>query len=165
MHHHKESRVLPYTPTQIFDMVADIEKYPDFLPWCTNALIVERKDGEAIADLRIGYGPLHETYTSKVLLERPRKIEVVGIKGPFKFLDNVWEFSRDKGGCKVDFTIDFAFKSFLLQTMMGAVFHRAVHHMVASFEARAAELYRAAPKAKRSGTEGSSLRGAARRAP
>ena len=173
MHHHKESRVLPYTPTQVFDMVADIEKYPDFLPWCTSAKIVERKPGEEIADLQIGYGPLRETYTSKVMLERPRRIEVVGIKGPFKFLDNVWEFSAEKSsgarsprdvGCKVDFTIDFAFKSFFLQTMMGAVFHRAVHHMVASFEARAAALYRDAPKTKH-GAEGSSLRGAARRAP
>lgn len=146
-------------------MVADIEKYPDFLPWCTSATIVERTEGEAIADLQIGYGPLRETYTSRVNLDRSRRIEVVGIKGPFKFLDNVWEFSREKGGCKVDFTIDFAFKSFLLQTMMGAVFHRAVHHMVASFEARAAALYGAAakPKGTRATGAGSSLRGAARR--
>ncbi len=165
MHHHKESRVLRYTPTQVFDMVADIKKYPDFLPWCTSAKIIERKEREAIADLQIGYGPLRETYTSKVLLDRPYRIEVVGIKGPFKFLDNVWEFSRDKSGCKVDFAIDFAFKSFLLQTMMGAVFHRAVRHMVASFEARAAALYRESSRTKRGAAEGSPLRGPARRAP
>ncbi|MBM3506274.1 MAG: type II toxin-antitoxin system RatA family toxin [Alphaproteobacteria bacterium] len=153
MHHHKETRVLPYTVAQMFDMVADIEKYPEFLPWCTGVRIVERKDGELIAGLGIGYGPLTETYTSRVILERPRRIEVVGIKGPFRYLDNLWEFSRAKSrdveGVKIDFSIDFAFKSFLLQTMMGAVFHRAVHHMVRSFEARARDLFGEQPRRQR----------------
>ena len=119
MHHHKETRLLPYTPTQMFDLVADIDKYCDFLPWCTSAKVVERKDGELTADLVIGYGPLHETYTSRVILERPKRIEVVGVKGPFRYLDNVWEFAKAKDGCNVTFSIDFAFKSFLLQTKIG----------------------------------------------
>ena len=149
MHHHKETRLLPYTPTQMFDLVADIDKYCDFLPWCTSAKVVERKDGELTADLVIGYGPLHETYTSRVILERPKRIEVVGVKGPFRYLDNVWEFAKAKDGCNVTFSIDFAFKSFLLQTMMGAVFHRAVAHMVTAFEDRARTQYASAPKRSR----------------
>ncbi len=149
MHHHKETRVLPYTPQQMFDLVADIEKYPEFLPWCTSAKIVERAEGEVSADVMIGYGPLHETYTSRVTLDRAKRIEVVGIKGPFRYLNNTWEFSRAKGGCSVVFCIDFAFKSFLLQTMMGAVFHRAVAHMVTAFEDRACRHFAAVPKRRR----------------
>jgi coenzyme Q-binding protein COQ10 len=128
----------------MFGLVADIEKYPEFLPWCTGAHIVERKESELVADLVIGYGPLHETYTSRVVLERQRKIEVVGIRGPFRFLENSWAFSGGPKGCKVEFAIDFAFKSFVLKAMMGAVFHRAVHHMVESFEGRARDLFGAA---------------------
>ncbi len=152
MHRHAETRVLPYTPDQMFGLVSDIEKYCDFLPWVTGARITERKEGELTADLVIGYGPLHERFTSKVMLERPRRIDVVGVVGPFKHLENHWTFEpakKDgKAACAVSFSIDFAFKSFLLQAMMGALFSRSVDHMVEAFERRAAEVY-AKPVRKR----------------
>ena len=145
MHRHAETRVLPYTPEQMFDLVADIERYRDFLPWVTGAHITERRDDHLLADLVIGFGPLHERFTSKVVLDRPKRIEVVGVKGPFHHLRNQWTFepaTKDgKAACAVGFSIDFAFKSFLLQTMMGALFSRSVDHMVEAFEARAAEVY------------------------
>ena len=145
MHRHAETRVLPYTPEQMFDLVADIEKYCEFLPWVTGAQITERNDDALVADLVIGYGPLHERFTSRVSLDRPHRIEVVGIKGPFKHLENHWTFEPAKAdgkrACSVTFSIDFAFKSFLLQAMMGGLFGRSVDHMVGSFEKRAAETY------------------------
>ena len=116
-----------------------------FLPWVTGAHITERKADHLLADLVIGFGPMHERFTSKVMLDRPKCIDVVGIKGPFHHLDNHWTFApATKDGvtaCAVGFSIDFAFKSFLLQTMMGALFGRAVDHMVEVFESRAADVY------------------------
>ena len=79
MHRHAETRVLSYTQEQMFDLVADIEKYCEFLPWVTDARILERNEDHLLADLVIGYGPLHERFTSKVVLERARRIEAVGV--------------------------------------------------------------------------------------
>jgi coenzyme Q-binding protein COQ10 len=145
MHRHAETRVLPYTPEQMFDLVADIERYNEFLPWVTGAHITERKDGQLLADLVIGFGPMHERFTSKVVLDRPKRIEVVGVKGPFHHLNNQWTFEpamKDgTAACAVGFSIDFAFKSFVLQAMMGALFGRSVDHMVEAFEGRAADLH------------------------
>ncbi len=145
MHRHAETCVLAYTPEQMFDLVSDIEKYRDFLPWVTGARVIERKEGALTADLMIGYGPLQEQFTSQVMLERPKRIDVVGVKGPFRHLENHWTFepaTKDgKAACAVGFAIEFAFKSFLLQAMMGALFSRSVDHMVEAFERRAAEVY------------------------
>lgn len=158
MHRHAETRVLGYTPEQMFDLVSDIEKYSDFLPWVTGARITERKDRALTADLMIGYGPLQERFTSRVMLERPKRIDVVGVKGPFRHLENHWTFepaTKDgKAACAVGFAIDFAFKSFLLQAMMGALFSRSVDHMVEAFERRAAEVYAKPTKKRTQGAPG-----------
>lgn len=144
MHRHSETRILAYSPEQMFDLVADIDTYPVFLPWCADAHVQDRQaDGKMLtADLTIGFGPWKEKYTSRVALDRPRRIDVVGIRGPFRHLENRWDFTATKdGGCSVAFAIDFAFRSLLLQAMMSAVFHRAVGRMVESFENRARQAY------------------------
>ena len=142
---HAQTRVLPFTPEQMFDLVAAIERYPEFLPWCTGARILGRDGNVVTADLVIGYGPLHERYTSRVTLDRPRRIDVGYLHGPFRRLENRWEFLPHASGCTVNFRIDFAFRSRLLDAMMGAVFRRSFHRMVQSFEGRAGRVYGAAP--------------------
>ncbi|MEE8351440.1 MAG: type II toxin-antitoxin system RatA family toxin [Rhodospirillales bacterium] len=143
---HAEKRVLPYTPEQLFDMVADIEKYPDFLPWCVTTRIRER-DGEKgqetlISDMVIGFKMLREKFGSKVVCNRPDRIDVSYFDGPFKYLTNHWIFeAHGDGQCEIDFFVDFEFKSRIIQAAVGAVFNEAVRHMITAFEKRAALLY------------------------
>lgn len=144
---HREKRVLPYTPEQIFDLVADVERYPEFLPWCVGARIVRREEGLIVADLMIGFKMIRERYTSKVKLDRPGRIDVdYGHDGPFRHLENHWQFRpTEDGGCEVDFFLDFEFRSRMLQRLIGVVLQEAVRRMVAAFESRAKKIYGAAP--------------------
>lgn len=142
MPEHAERRVLQYTPEQMFDLVADISEYPRFLPWCTGARIRSREGDEVLADLDIGYKVFQETFTSRVTMDRPGRILVQQMRGPFRKLSNTWRFApQGERACEVEFAIDFAFQSRLLNRMVGGVFERAFQQMVASFEARAAEVY------------------------
>jgi coenzyme Q-binding protein COQ10 len=147
---HAERRVLPYTPAQMFDLVADIERYPEFLPWCTGVRVRERRDAMLVADLLIGFKLFRERFTSRVDLDRDNfKINVTYTDGPLKRLDNHWIFESDgKGGCVLDFFIDFEFQSRPLQAAMSVLFNEAVRRMVAAFERRADQLYGAAGAAK-----------------
>ena len=139
---HREKRVLPYTPEQIFDLVADVERYPEFLPWCLAARIRKRDDAWLVADLVIGFKMIRERFTSHVALdEAHRRIDVVYAEGPFKHLENHWRFEAHEEGCLIDFYVDFAFRSKLLQTLIESLFHEAVKRMVRAFEARAKDLY------------------------
>jgi coenzyme Q-binding protein COQ10 len=144
---HREKRVLPYTPEQIFDLVADVERYPEFLPWCVGARISRREEGLIVADLMIGFKMIRERYTSKVRLDRPQRIDVdYGNDGPFRHLENHWQFSpAEDGGCEVDFFLDFEFRSRMLQRLIGVVFQEAVRRMVAAFESRAKAIYGTSP--------------------
>ncbi|WP_439597663.1 type II toxin-antitoxin system RatA family toxin [Falsiroseomonas sp.] len=142
---HAEKRVLPYTDEQLFDMVADVRRYPEFLPWCVGARIVSRTENELIADLTIGFKMFRETFRSQVTLERPHHVHVRYLTGPFRYLNNHWRFRPVAQGTEVDFFVDFEFKSRLLQAVIGTVFNEAVRLMVRSFERRAANLYRRAP--------------------
>lgn len=90
---HAEQRLIAYTPEQLFDLVADVGKYPQFLPWCVKAIVKSRTETELVADLTIGFGPFRETFTSRVTLERPSCIRVSYEKGPFRYLNNVWTFT------------------------------------------------------------------------
>ena len=138
---HAEKRLLPFTPRQLYDLVADVEHYPQFLPWCVAAR-VNRRDGNVVwADLIIGFKMLRERYTSKVTLGDGR-IDVAYINGPFKYLNNHWIFElAESGGTTVEFYIDFEFRSKMLQSLMGTVFNEAVRLMVGAFEKRARQLY------------------------
>ncbi len=150
---HAENRYLPYTPGQMFELVADVERYPDFLPWCVGARI-RRRDGDVfLADLVIGFKMVRERYTSRVSLDRTvGRIDVTYTEGPFHHLDNHWVFlPAGDGGTHVDFFVDFEFRSRLLQRLIGGLFGEAVRLMVHSFERRARTLYgadgRALPRA------------------
>lgn len=140
---HAEKRVLPYTREQLFDLVADIARYPDFLPWCQGARIREQSDDRVVADLIIGFKMVRESFTSRVQLVRPDRIDVAYSEGPFRYLNNHWVFTAlpDGGGCEIDFYIDFEFRSRLLQKLIGPLFNEAVRRMVSAFELRAAEIY------------------------
>lgn len=139
---YSESRFLPFTPEQMFDLVADVPSYPKFLPWCLSTRVVGR-EGENVflSEMEIGFKMMRERYTSRVTLRRPREIEVESLEGIFKELHTVWRFEPAPGGTHVGFEIRFAFRSFLLQTMIGAVFNEAARMMVRSFEKRAQVLY------------------------
>jgi coenzyme Q-binding protein COQ10 len=138
---HAEQRVLPFTPEQLFALVADIERYPEFLPWCVGARIRERRPDLVVADLIIGFKMFRERFTSRVALDPPRQIDVTYAEGPFRYLNNHWSFTPVPGGCRIDFFVDFAFKSRLMQRVIEVLFGEAVRRMVGAFEARARDLY------------------------
>ncbi len=152
---HAEKRTLPYTPDQMFQLVADVGKYPQFLPWCAGARVRTRTETELVADLTIGFGPFRENFTSRVSLERPNKVIVIYENGPFRYLNNQWVFEPDPVGCRVSFFVDFEFRSRLLQAAIGVVFNEAVRRMVNAFLTRARVVYGApshAPGAVPAGT-------------
>ncbi len=139
---HAEQRRLPYTPEQLFDLVADVERYPEFLPWALACRVRSREGDTLYADLVIGFKMVRERFTSKVVLDRPRRVDVTYTQGPFKYLNNHWIFNpTEDGGTVIDFYIDFEFRSRLLQKLMGALFNEAVRLMVSAFERRARQLY------------------------
>jgi coenzyme Q-binding protein COQ10 len=138
---HAEHQVVRYTPEQLFDLVADVAAYPDFLPWCVGARVVSRTEHEVVADLTIGFGPFRESFTSRVALDRPRSVVVRYEHGPFRYLNNTWRFSPEPRGCRVDFFVDFEFRSRLLQSAIGVVFNEAVRRMVNAFLKRARDRY------------------------
>ncbi|MDX2102225.1 MAG: type II toxin-antitoxin system RatA family toxin [Alphaproteobacteria bacterium] len=142
---HAERRDLPYSPEQLFDLVADVERYPDFLPWCL-ASRIRRREGNAIhADLMIGFKMVRERFTSTVVLERPNRITVTYAEGPFKYLNNHWVFEPIDGGTRIDFWVDFEFRNRMLQKLIEVLFSEAVRRMVAAFEGRARQLYGVRP--------------------
>ena len=140
---HSEQRSLPHSSEQLFGLVADVEKYPEFLPWCVGARIRSQESGLLVADLMIGFNGLNEKFTTQVKLDRvAMKIDVIYQDGPFKYLNNRWLFmSKNAGACDLDFFIDFEFKSRFLQALMGPLFGEAVRRMVGAFESRALHLY------------------------
>ena len=143
---HAEQKPLPYSAEEMFDLVADIERYPEFLPWCVGTRIRSRDGDLVVADMVIGYKMFRERFTSRVQFSRPDHIDVSYSEGPFKYLNNHWQFlpnseGGEGGGCVVDFYVDFEFRSKVLQKMIGAVFDQAVRIMVHAFEKRAEAIY------------------------
>jgi coenzyme Q-binding protein COQ10 len=147
---HAERRAVPYGPKQMFDLVADVSRYPEFLPWCQAARVRKRDGNTEIADLAIGFGPFHETFTSRIVLspdnEAGPSIETIGTEGPFRLLTSHWTFHPDASGPNangtlIEFALEFDFRSRLLQHTVRVLFAEAVKRMVSAFEARAAQLY------------------------
>jgi coenzyme Q-binding protein COQ10 len=142
-------RSVPHTPDQMFALVADVERYPEFLPLCEALTVRSRKerDGKTllVADMSIGYKAIRETFTTQVLLKPDElAIDVKYIDGPFRYLDNRWRFGPEgEGGCQIRFYIDYEFKSRILGAMMGAMFDRAFRMFAEAFEKRAASIYSA----------------------
>jgi coenzyme Q-binding protein COQ10 len=142
MPRHSETRHLPYTPEQLFDLVADVEHYPEFLPWVVAVRVRSSSEKETIADLVVGFNAFKEHFSSRVVKERPERICVDYVEGPLKYLHNEWTFKRAAdGGTDVHFAVDFAFKSRLFETLAGTMFDRALRRMTDAFEQRAAALY------------------------
>lgn len=139
---HAEKRFLPYTPPELYQLVADVERYPEFLPWCLASRIKRREGHVFWADLVIGFKMVREKFTSRVALSPEQcRIDVTYTDGPFKYLNNHWVFEEAEGGTLIDFYVDFEFRSIVLQKIMGALFSEAVARMVAAFEKRAHALY------------------------
>jgi len=139
---HAERRVLPYLPEQLFDLVVDVEHYPAFLPWCLAARVKSRTETEIIADLVIGFKMIRERFTSRVVHDRATlTVVTTNVEGPFRHLRSDWAFHPNERGCEVVFTVDFEFRSRLLQRLIQSLFHEAVRRMVAAFEGRARTLY------------------------
>ncbi|WP_420142007.1 type II toxin-antitoxin system RatA family toxin [Sphingomonas sp.] len=157
MPRHNETRRLPYTPEQMFDLVADVGRYGEFLPWVTAVRVRENSDTVMVADLLVGFKALREKFTSRVTKERPGHIHVDYIEGPLSHLHNDWRFAPDgEGGTLVDFCVDFAFRSRIFEAIAGQVFDRALRRMINAFEERAAKLYGVASSAPPAGGNSSS---------
>jgi coenzyme Q-binding protein COQ10 len=138
---HAERKIIPYSPEQLFDLVADVGKYPQFLPWCVGSRVRRQTEEELVADLTIGFGPFRESFTSRVALFRPERVKVAYENGPFRYLNNQWDFKPNGRGTEVAFFVDFEFRSRLLQAAIGVVFHEAVRRMVNAFLKRARDVY------------------------
>ena len=140
---HFEQKVLPYTPEQMFDLVAGVDQYKKFVPWCIGSRI-KKWEGDDIfyADLVIGYKMFRERFSSKVYLERPDRIHIEYLEGPLKHLTNEWRFIEEPDGkCRIDFNVQFEFTNFVFQSIVNLFFSEVVKRMVTAFEARAIELY------------------------
>ena len=139
---HEEHRVINHSPLNLFKLVSDVKKYPEFLPWCLGARVKNNSKNNFDADLIIGFKIYKEIYSSQVILDHVNKKIIVNYKdGPFEHLDNYWIFKDNMKGCEVEFMVDFKFKSVFLQTLMETLFSEAVRRMVGAFEKRANELF------------------------
>ncbi len=134
--------MLPYGPAQMFDLVADVRRYPEFLPWVIALRVRDDSATATVADMIVGFKGLRESFTSRVEKERPNRIQVEYVDGPLKYLRNDWCFEPDgQGGCRVVFCVDFQFKNRLFERLAGQVFDAALRRMIGAFEARADTLY------------------------
>ncbi len=139
---YREKVVVPYSPQQMYDLVAEVQRYPEFLPWCIGARILKREGNVLNAELVIGWKVLRERFSSKVVLDAPRRVQFDYTNGPLKYLHGDWSFTpAAQGGTAVEFKVDFEFKSRALSLVMGGVFSELVHRMVGAYEARANQLY------------------------
>ena len=146
---HSETRNSKYSSEQMFDLVADVESYPAFIPWCTKVTTISRKrDADRQleileADMSVSFKVFTESFVSRVSLDPSSKeILVEYLSGPFKFLHNRWFFINSEDGCNINFYVSFEFKSKIMQHLIGVVFYEAMKRIVRSFEKRADELYR-----------------------
>ena len=140
---HIEKKTLPYTPEQMFDLVADVARYKEFAPWCVASRINKRESDDVFyADLVIGYKMIRERFSSKVHLDRPDHIYIEYMRGPLKHLKNHWRFIREPdGSCTIDFCVEFEFTNNMLQGLAQVFFNEVVKRMVGAFEKRAVALY------------------------
>ncbi|HEU5047938.1 MAG TPA: type II toxin-antitoxin system RatA family toxin [Rickettsiales bacterium] len=147
MHEFNETQHSPYSTQQLFDLVIDIERYPDFLPWCRASRILERNENKVLAELVISFKHITESYTSEVKFQRPATaqdsgfIDVIMVRGPFEKLENHWKFIPSPEGSTIDLNLSFKFRSRILDSIIGLLFGKASAKMVNAFNKRADELY------------------------
>jgi coenzyme Q-binding protein COQ10 len=138
---HAERRIVAYSPEQMYDLVADVERYPEFLPWCLRVRPSHSSKNVVEAEVEVGFKALREKFTSRNTLVPKTRIEVEYLNGPFRHLNNHWVFHPHAKGCEIEFYIDFEMKSNLLKLVIGPVFNEAVKIMVRAFEKRAKKVY------------------------
>jgi coenzyme Q-binding protein COQ10 len=136
-----DKRDVPYSAGQMWDLVADVDQYPKFLPWLVKARIRESSPTHQLCDMGVGFGPFRENFTSRNTLQRPDFIKVRYVSGPFRYLENDWSFVPLESGCRIEFRIDFEFRSRLLQAAIGVVFTEATRRMINAFLQRARVVY------------------------
>jgi len=142
MPRHSETKHLPYSPAQLFELVADVARYDEFLPWVVAVRVRSSSPKETVADLVVGFNAFKERFTSRVMKEQPDRICVDYVDGPLKYLHNEWKFEpAGDGGTNLHFSVDFAFKSRIFEVLAGQMFDRALRRMTRAFEERAAALY------------------------
>lgn len=142
MPRHRETRLLNWSAEEMFDLVADIGRYPEFLPW-VQAMRLRPLDGNVqVADMVVGFRMIRERFTSRVVYDRPGHIHVDYLDGPMKHLFNDWHFrANEGGGCAIDFAVDFEFRNRAFEKLAGLVFNQAFERMVAAFVTRAGAIY------------------------
>ncbi|MBN9143903.1 coenzyme Q-binding protein COQ10 [Novosphingobium sp. SG751A] len=140
-----ETRRLPYSAKQMFDLVADVGRYGEFLPWVVATRVKSNDGREMVADMLVGFKMLREKFTSRVVFDAPRELTVHYLDGPMRDLDNVWKFRDVDGGCELEFDVSFTFRNPLFESLAGQYFDKAFRKMVAAFEERAAKLYGGEP--------------------
>ena len=138
----RETRRLPYSCEQMFDLVADVRRYGEFLPWVVATRVRSDGEHEMTADMLVGFKAIREKFTSRVTKDRPNRIDVYYMDGPLRDLDNSWVFRpTEDGGCEIDFCVQFTFRNAVFEALAGQYFDRAFRKMVEAFESRADELY------------------------
>ncbi len=142
---HSETRIVPYTADLMYAVVAEVEKYPQFLPWVLDLRVLSREHVKGrevlMAEMSVGFSALRERYTSRVILDSSgRTVDVTQTEGPFRQLENHWRFTSQGTGCKIEFSIAFEFRSRLLHAIASAAFERVQVKMADAFEARAKAL-------------------------
>jgi coenzyme Q-binding protein COQ10 len=152
----RTTRRVAFSPRQMFDLVADVETYPQFLPLC-EALVVKKRwregdKGVLIAEMTVGYSAIRETFTSRVTLDPDARVVHAGSvpdypSGPFRMVENRWTFAEAPGGCDVGFFIAYEFKSLVLQMLVGSLFDRVFRRYTQAFEERARAVYGDGPAA------------------
>lgn len=126
----------------MYDLVADVARYSEFLPWVSAVRVRQNSESEMVADVIVGFKGLRENFTSRVIKERPGSISIDYVDGPLKYLRNHWAFAdAPDGGCTISFDVDFAFKSRIFEALAGQVFERALKKMTDAFVTRAQSLY------------------------
>jgi coenzyme Q-binding protein COQ10 len=142
MARYAEKRHLPFTPQQLFDLVADVERYPDFLPWFAAAAITRREANMVWVDMVVGTSFIRRHFASKATLDRPHRIDVVNQDDLFDHYQQTWTFQPGKdGGTMVEFQVEYVFRSRALQLLMGAFLEEAAKSMVNAFNRRARQIY------------------------
>jgi coenzyme Q-binding protein COQ10 len=144
-------RQIPYSADSMLELVADVERYPQFVPLCEELRVLSRSKLEGgaetiVARMTVGYGPIRESFTSRVLVDRgARRIDVTYLDGPFRYMSNRWSFVPRGNGSEIDFHIAYEFRSFALQMLLGSLFDKAFRKFAQAFEARARLIYGAVP--------------------
>ena len=146
MPEHTHEEILPYRTEDLYALVCDVAQYPEFLPWCAAARILEEKENGCLAELVIRYQGFSKSYVSDVVCtpadeQGVARVSATMVRGPFRHLVNRWTFAPENEGTRVSFFIDFAFSSSLLSALMDGIFDRATHKMMDAFRTRAEGLY------------------------